>query len=863
MRPHQSFSVVPQLPRTLERLRELAWNLRFSWDPGTADLFRMMESDLWESCGQNPVLFLGRISQSRLEECSADEAILANLDRVWKDYTRYLESAATWFDRTHRTGEPPRIAYFSAEFGLSGCLPLYSGGLGVLAGDHLKSASDLGLPLVGVGLCYQRGYFRQYLNSDGWQQESYPTNDFHNLPLRPARDGEGREVVIHLPLDGNTLHVKVWKAEVGRVPLFLLDTNLPENEPHHCTITSDLYGGDSETRLHQEFVLGIGGYRALLALDQEPTVCHLNEGHSGFLALERTKIAMERDGLSFDEARLATAASCVFTTHTPVHAAIDLFSEEQMERVFSEWRRTFGISKAEFMELGREDSGEGPFNMAVFALRMSDRANGVSRLHGKVARRMWNHLWPAVPEGEVPITSVTNGIHTQTWISREMRDVFDRSLGPRWARDPADHSVWEGVEKIPAEVLWRSHEVQRQRLVSYVRRRLRTQLEAANATAVEIASVSEILDSGALTIGFARRFAPYKRGNLILRDLDRITSILSDAKRPVQIIVAGKAHPRDDEGKKLIQEIVHFSREDRVRGKLVFVEDYDMDVATHLINGVDVWLNNPRRPLEASGTSGMKATANGAINLSVLDGWWDEAAAEHFGWSIGNGEVYEDPETQDQIESGALYDLLEHEIVPLFYDRGRDGLPRGWIRMMKEAMKGICPVFNTNRMVAEYATRFYFPTASRSRSLLEEDHRRVRELAAWKARVTEIWPRLEIAEIESPGLTERAVGDTLSIRARIRLAGLGPEDVDVQLYHGEVNPEGHLQDAEALSMKAGESEGEDHWFEGEVPCRRTGHRGYAIRVLPRHPDLVHGFSPGLIRWSSDAAERGKPAAVLA
>lgn len=862
MRPHQSFAVVPQLPQPLEPLRELAWNLRFSWDPGTCELFRMMDPDLWDRCGANPVLFLGRIAQARLEECAVDDAILANVQRVWSDYVKYRGSRTTWFEKSSEAGTGVRIGYFSAEFGLSACLPLYSGGLGVLAGDHLKSASDLGLPLVGVGLLYQRGYFQQYLNNDGWQQESYPVNDFHNLPLRPAKDADGQEIVLHLPLDGNTLHVKVWRAEVGRVPLVLLDTNILQNRSEHRGITFDLYGGDTDMRLLQEFVLGVGGLRALCALGMEPHLCHMNEGHSAFLVLERIRILMERDKLTFREAHEAAAASCVFTTHTPVPASIDLFSREQILRIFGgDWRGTFGLSEEEFMDLGRERPGEskGPFNMAVFALRNADLANGVAKLHGRVSRRMWNYLWPGVPEHEVPIDSVTNGVHTQTWISREMRELFDRYLGPRWSRDPDVSTLWDGIDKVPAEVLWRTHEVQRQRLVSYVRARLRKQLENANATSVEIVAVNEILDATALTIGFARRFAPYKRGNLILRDPARLRAMLADTRRPVQFIFAGKSHPRDDAGKKLIQEIVKFSREAGVRGRLVFVEDYDMDVAAHLVQGVDVWLNNPRRPLEASGTSGMKASANGAINMSVLDGWWDEAAAEHNGWSIGAGEEYTDPVLQDDVESGAIYDLLEHEVIPLFYDRGRDGIPRGWVRMMKEAIRGVAPRFNTSRMVAEYATRCYFPALRRSATLRADDYRGARALAAWKAKVAAKWPGVGIAEIDAPDVSECSVGQVVPVRARVNLGGLEPDEISVQIFHGEVDAQGEIVDSETLPMQldAAPSEG-SAWFRGEVPCRRTGHRGYAVRILPRNADLAHPFLPGLIRWSGDNVGRAAP-----
>jgi glycogen phosphorylase len=868
MRPYQSYAVVPQLPKPLENLRDLAWNLRFSWDPATRDLFRMVDSNLWTECGSNPVLFLGRVPQSRLEECATDPAILANLERVWDDYSKYRQSNATWYARAEgapKDGETRgRIGYFSAEFGLSHTLPLYSGGLGVLAGDHLKAASDLGLPLVGVGLLYQRGYFQQYLNTDGWQQENYPTNDFHNLPVRQLRDPDGNERMLHLPLDNRMLHVKLWQVDVGRVPLVLLDTNVPENSPEHRTITFELYGGDSDTRLLQEYVLGVGGVRALEELGLTPDICHMNEGHSAFLVLERIRMRMEEDKLSFEEARAAASGSCVFTTHTPVHAAIDLFSSQQMRRVFPDWATTFGISPEDLMNLGREklDDPNAPFNMAVFALRNADTSNGVSKLHGKVSRGMWKHLWKGVPEDEVPISSVTNGVHMQTWVSRGMRELFDRYLGPRWARDPGETALWEAVERIPAEVLWRTHEVQRQRLVSYVRDRIRKQLAEANATPVEMVGVNEILDAGALTIGFARRFAPYKRGNLILRDLDRLLPMLTDPKRPVQFIIAGKSHPRDDAGKKLIQELVQFSRDERVRGRVVFVEDYDMDVAAHLVHGVDVWLNNPRRPLEASGTSGMKAAANGALNMSVLDGWWDEAASEHLGWSIGNGEIYSDSKVQDDVESGALYDLLEHEVVPLFFDRGRDNLPRGWIRMMRAAIRGLVPVFNTNRMVAEYAQRSYFPSIHRARRLGADNWAKLRDLASWEVRVEGTWDNVRIVEIEAEPVAERAVGQPLPVRARIVLAGLSPDELEVQLYHGEIDPEGQIVDAEAVPMvRDGDGPDGSQWFRGEVPSRRTGHRGYAVRVLPYHTEAASQFRPCFVRWSSDPVSGSRSATV--
>ncbi|MAF26271.1 MAG: hypothetical protein CME07_00215 [Gemmatimonadetes bacterium] len=588
----------------------------------------------------------------------------------------------------------------------------------------------------------------------------------------------------------------------------------------------------------------------------------MNEGHSAFLALERIRVLME-EGLSFAEARVAASASMVFTTHTPVPDAIDLFSTEQMESVFGEWRGALGLSSEELMDLGREHPGASgaPFNMAVFALRMASHANGVSALHGKVSRGMWNFLWPGLPEEDVPIGSVTNGIHSQTWVSREMRELFDRHLGPRWCRDPEDRTIWDGVDRIPDEILWRTREVQRQRLVSVVRSRLRERLVAANATPVEVAAAEGVLDPSALTIGFARRFAPYKRADLLLADPDRLRAILTNPDRPVQFVFAGKAHPRNDAGKKLIQEIVRFSRLPEVRGRVVFVEDYDMDVAARLVQGVDVWMNTPRRPLEASGTSGMKASINGVLNMSVLDGWWDEAAGERLGWSIGNGEVYDDSTTQDSIESGAIYDLLENEIAPLFYERSRDGIPEQWIGMMKETIRGICPEFNTNRMVREYAEQYYFPVADRSARLASNGNGATRELAAWMERVASVWDAVEIREIRTGDPAGLTVGSTVGVRARVALGGLSESDLLVQIYHGAVDAQGELAGAEGVRMiMDGTLEAGEAWFSGEVPCPVTGQRGFAVRVLPRHADLPHPFLPGLIRWDSDPPRGSREAA---
>ncbi len=859
MKPIRTFTVIPSLPEPLKRLRDLAYNLRWAWNHDTIELFRRLDSELWETTGHNPVRMLGTIDQAQLEAAAADEGFLAQLERVARDFDAYLAGESTWFRRVHGAAEGPLIAYFSAEFGLTECLSIFAGGLGVLAGDHLKSASDLGVPLVGVGLLYQQGYFRQYLNEAGWQQEAYEDNDFYTLPLTLERQPDGSPLLIEVPYPGRTVAARVWRAQAGRVALYLLDTNIPENGPGDRDITDQLYGGDLEMRIQQEIMLGIGGYRALLALGLEPTVYHMNEGHSAFLALERIRHLMETDGLSFAEAREAASAGLIFTTHTPVAAGHDYFPPELMDRYFGEYARGLGLSRQEFLALGRQNPNNESeaFCMTILALRLAAYSNGVSQLHGQVSRRMWQGIWPGVPEDEIPIGHVTNGVHFQSWISHEMDELYDRYLGPRWREEPADQAVWQRVAHIPAEELWRTHERRRERLVAFARRRLRAQLEQRGAPQAEIEAADEVLDPEALTIGFARRFATYKRATLLLRDPERLARILNDPEHPVQIIFAGKAHPRDDAGKEMIRQVVQLARQEPFRRRIVFLEDYDMAIARYLVQGADVWLNTPRRPREASGTSGMKAAANGVLNLSTLDGWWDEAwrnadpTVNPIGWAIGRGEEYDDLTHQDQVEAEALYTLLERDVIPTFYDRGPDGLPRRWIARMKASIRTLCHFFNTHRMVREYTERFYLPAVDRYRELTAEGMARAKALAAWKARIRAHWGRIRVEEVDAGSLAELRVGDEVHARARIYLGELTPEDVRVELYLGRVDADGQIVEAEATPMQPTESLGDGRYlFEvSAAPCRKSGLHGFTVRVLPSHPDLPTPFLPGLIIWA--------------
>lgn len=863
MRPSQTFRVIPSLPPKLERLRELAYNLWWAWNHEAIALFRRLDRDLWETTGHNPVLILGTIRQERLDQVAQDDGFLSHLDRVYREFQRYMNSHTTWYHKRVVAGAASaeelaarhRIAYFSLEFGLTESLGIYAGGLGMLAGDHLKSASDLGIPLIGVGLLYQQGYFRQYLNPDGWQQENYPDNDFYNMPVTLEHTLSGAPLLVEVQLPQGVVKAQVWRAQVGRVPLYLLDTNIEGNDPPNRDITDQLYGGDGDMRIRQEILLGVGGIRALEALGLRPTVCHMNEGHSAFLALERIRLLMKEHQLSFDEAREAATAGHVFTTHTPVAAGIDWFPPDLVDRYFGAQYGQFGLTRDQFLGLGRmnPDDPNGYFNMAILAMRLANRVNGVSKLHGKVSRAMWQEVWPQVPVDEVPIQSVTNGIHLRSYLSNDMIDLYDRYLGPRWIEQPGDASAWKSTPRIPDEELWRTHERRRERLVSFARTRLQAQLEKRGSRPSEIEHATEVLDPEALTIGFARRFATYKRASLLFHDVERLARIMGDSRRPVQLIFAGKAHPADNPGKQIIREIIHHARREEFRNRVVFIEDYDVNVARYLVQGVDVWLNTPRRPREASGTSGMKATANGALNLSILDGWWDEGYMPEAGWAIGNGEEYTEDqyEYQDMVEANALYDLLEKEVVPMFYERSRDGLPRQWIAKMKTAIREHAAVYNSHRMVLDYWQQSYLPSAERSEQLTADHLVRAKALSAWKTRVKKQWPQIQIQRIwtSEPETQELRVGDQLEVHADVQLGELNPTDVSVELYHGPLDSDGMIYDGQASPMLIAQSRGKGIFgFVGAIMCRTSGRHGFALRVLPHHDDLGNPFEMGLILW---------------
>jgi starch phosphorylase len=873
MRPIHTFTITPKLPDRLKCLKEIAYNLSWSWNNDIIDLFRRLDADLWEETGHNPVLMLGVIRQERLEEAATDDAFLAYMDRVWDSLENYMKSDSWYVKYCKRMGQPAEtgkafcIAYFSAEFGITECMPFYSGGLGVLAGDYLKSASDLGIPMVGVGLLYQQGYFNQYLNSDGWQQESYPENDFYNLPIQPERDKEGKPAKIQVEYPKGPVTAQIWRAQVGRVPLYLLDTNIPENaNPEYRDITDRLYGGDQEYRIRQEVMMGVGGLRALEALGIYPNVYHMNEGHSAFLVLERIRQLMsepkaegvgERSehNLTFAEAYEITVATNVFTTHTSVPAGIDMFPYDLIDKYFSNYYKELKISRDELLSLAKRFGDSQEFCMASLALRASAFANGVSKIHGATSRKLWNSMWPKVPEHEVPITSVTNGVHIRSWISKDMAALLDRYLGPKWAEDPLREEIWSRIDKIPDEELWRTYERRRERLVAFARRCLRTQLERRGAPRSEIDAADEALDPSALTIGFAKRFATYKRADLLLKDPERLARIISNKERPVQIIYAGKAHPRDGEAKDIIRKVIHLARQEPFRSKIVFIEDYSMCVSRYMLQGSDLWLNTPRRPNEACGTSGMKAAANGTINMSILDGWWDEAYKTGIGWAIGNREIYQDADYQDAVESNAIYEMLEKEIIPMFYERGAGKLPRRWIARMKASMRAICPVFNTNKMLYEYYSSFYRPCAQMLERLSADNFAHAKRLAAWKSHLRANWQQIRIGNVIS-NVDELEVGSEVKVQAEVYLGALEPTDVLVQIYSGQINANGEIVSGQDSNMEEVNPQGKGHEksdgvyiFEGTIPCASSGLYGYSVRVLPKHEDLDTPFIMNLITWA--------------
>nr|WP_202388233.1 alpha-glucan family phosphorylase [Nocardioides flavescens] len=843
------------MPDALAALGTLANNLRWSWHPPTQDVFAAVDAELWESCAYDPVRLLGAVPKTRFAELAEDGAFLERLGAAEADLTAYL-SEDRWYQKKVADG-PRAIGYFSPEFGITEVLPQYSGGLGILAGDHLKAASDLGVPIVGVGLLYRHGYFKQSLSREGWQQETYPVLDPDGLPISLLRgpDGERATISIDLP-DGPPLIARIWVASVGRVPLLMLDTDVEGNPEHYVDVTDRLYGGNSEHRLRQELLLGVGGVRALRVFSEltghpAPEVFHTNEGHAGFLGLERIReLTVAEDGpqVDFDTALEMGRASTVFTTHTPVPAGIDRFPRTLVEQYFGTGGATPGVPLDRILALGSEDyTGGDPsvFNMAVMGFRLAQRANGVSQLHGEVSRGMFNGLWPAFDEAEVPIGSITNGVHAPTWVAREMFDLAV-GQGADTRSDEAD-AFWDAVDKVPGGEVWAVKRRLRERLVLDARKRLRKSWQDRGAATAELKWIDSALSPDVLTIGFARRAASYKRLTLMMRDPERLKSLLLHPERPVQLVIAGKAHPADDGGKKLIQDIVRLSDDPEVRHRIVFLPNYDIAMAKPLYPGTDVWLNNPLRPYEACGTSGMKAALNGGLNLSVLDGWWDEWYDGDNGWAIPTADGVDDIDKRDDLEAAALYDLIENDVAPRFYDHDHEGVPTRWLEMVRHTLKSLGPKVLATRMVRDYVRALYAPAAGNAR-LLNSDYTGAAELAAWKKRVRAAWGSVRVEHVESSGVGDAAeVGAVLSVRAFVCLGDLAPDDVHVQVLYGRIDGNDELAEPSISDLGLTESyDGGRHRFDGDVTLDTSGPFGYTVRVIPRNDLLTSTAELGVV-----------------
>jgi len=840
MNPIGRISVSTIVPDGLSGLLELSRNYWWAWNYEALELYKSIDPTLWEETGANPAAFLRKVSKNTLVDLQKDPDFMKRYNHTMNKYNEYMNRTDTWFNENYPEFKSNSVAYFSAEYGLNENLPIYSGGLGVLSGDHLKSASDLGIPFTAVGIFYKQGYFNQHINSEGIQHTEYTTLSVENLGISPVLDSKGDKLLISVEFPGRTVYAALWIAKVGRVNLYLLDTDVPQNSEHDREITARLYGGSTETRIQQEIILGIGGVRALRALGLEPSVYHINEGHSAFLSFELIRIYMQEHHLNFKEACKAVSSSVIFTTHTPVPAGIDVFPHDLIDAYFTSFRESLGISRDDFMALGRDFGNPCGFNMAVLAMNLSSRINGVSRLHGEVTRKMFNHLWPGVPHDEVPVTHVTNGIHTLSWLSAPLKKLFDSYLPHGWERNISDAEMWDRIDDIPDELLWKEHLYLKSELFKYIH----------NSTAIDSCRV---ISPDILTIGFSRRFATYKRAALIFRNINRIKKLLNMEGMPMQIIFAGKAHPADKPAQDVIKQINDIARQEGFTGKVFLLENYNISLARRLVQGVDVWLNNPRRPLEASGTSGQKACINGVLNLSILDGWWPEGYNGKNGWAIGTEKTYENEYLQDDADSESLYSILENSLVPLYYERNDKGIPTGWVRMMKESIKSLGAYFSTHRMVQDYTSKLYVPSMKRANAYNADSFAIVRKLTDWEQTVRSKWYKVSIAG-NKPGTSSGNIsvlsGEEISLEATVNLGGLKPEDAAVELYFGKLDSSGQFIGGFNVPMqKVEEIAPETFKYRAYVSFDEGSEYGYSFRILPFSEYYSDKFELRLVKWA--------------
>ena len=845
-------TVNPQLPKRIEKLSEIGYNLWWSWNTEFLKLFKEMDIDLWESVNKNTIKFLKLVTQEKLEKAAQSPEFLKKYDKVVENFEDYMKSKNNWFEKKYPDNKNDVIAYFSAEYGLDQTLAIYSGGLGILSGDHLKSASDLGVPLVAIGLLYKKGYFNQKINGNGIQETEYNDIDIENLPIESVKDSEGKDVLVALHFPKKKLYLKAWKVNVGRVELYLLDSDIEANIPEYREITKTLYGGDREMRIQQEIILGQGGVAMLKALGYNPTIYHMNEGHSSFLILELIYNLMKEKQVSFQIARDIVASKTVFTTHTPVPAGNDIFTLSLVEKYFKDYWDKLGITKQEFFQMGMKPDVQidtTGFNMGILALKVAGKKNGVSKLHGAVSRELFGEVWPNIAANESPITYVTNGIHTCSWLSPHLKELYNKYLIPYWQDRIYDDEVWKKISDVPNEELWKAHQERKVKMLAIVKENTINRLRRCGYNYDEIMKIVDCLDPNALTIGFARRFATYKRATLIFKDLERITQILNNKNQKVQIIFAGKAHPADKEGQDLIKYIHEISMKPQFKGKVFLLENYNIAMSKYLISGVDVWLNTPRRPMEASGTSGQKASVNGVINFSILDGWWAEGYNAKNGWKIGESLEYSDYESQDRADSQSIYDTLENKIIPMYYEKDEDGISSRWMQTMKESIISTGGKYSTSRMLTDYVDKLYIPLCNLYNNYYAELGK-VGELNEWKKSIKNAWDNIEITQENNLDNITLDAGNNIEVRCKVKLPNINKDNIEAQVYYGKISENGTVDDISIIPMELEEADEESkiYTYKAKVNLINGGNYGYTFRVMPKHEMILDSANLDLIKW---------------
>ena len=845
-------TVNPQLPKRIGRITEIANNLWWSWNTEFLRLFKRIDIDLWERCNKNPVKFLKSVDQDKLEAVSRDIAFVKEYDKIVDDFDGYMSSKNTWFNQKYPENRNDLIAYFSAEYGLDQTIGIYSGGLGILSGDHLKSASDLGIPLVAVGLLYKNGYFNQIIDRYGMQQPEYRDLDLYDLPINPVKDLDGNDLMLYIKFPKRRIYLKVWEINVGRIKLYLMDSDIDVNNSEDRNTTARLYGGDQEMRIRQEIILGMGGVSLLRRLGLTPTVYHMNEGHSAFLNLELIKNTIKEKQVSFEVAKDIATSKTVFTTHTPVPAGNDIFPIGLVEKYFKDFWPRLGLTREQFLKLGMKpvEGLEQGFNMGIFALKIAGKKNGVSKLHGEVSRELFADVWPHIAPSESPITYVTNGIHTCSWLAPKLKELYNKYLIPYWQDNIHEDYVWEKIKTIPDDKLWKVHTDNKIKLLALVKENVTRRLRREGINYDEIVEITSKLNPEALTIGFARRFATYKRATLIFKDIERITQILNDPNRPIQLIFAGKAHPADREGAELIKYIHEISLKPQFKGKIFILENYNIEISRYMVSGVDVWLNNPRRPMEASGTSGQKASVNGVVNFSVLDGWWAEGYNQKNGWSIGTNKEYPSYEEQDKADSESIYYTLENKIIPIYYDKDRNGISKTWIELMKNSVMSTGGKYSTARMLVDYTNKLYMPLCNLTKKYYN-DLNRVTEFNSWKESLYSNWKDIRIEQVENnaDNITVDA-GAEIEVRCAVTLPNIAPEDIRTEVYYGKFLEDGTVQDVKIIPMKTErvEPENKKYYYVAKIDLTSGGNYGYSFRVMPQHEMILDSENLDLVKW---------------